>query len=157
MDVPASLRLWLMGHALGCWAAAVPLLVAPQWLLGGSAGAVVPRIFGAGLIVVGTASWRVRHFGMAAHRVITRMNLFVAAGATVAFLFAIGRGAPSRAFALLATYVALTGVWSYYVIRLRQLSRAADMPDDDDIAETSIAGDRAPSAPPPSADTTADR
>jgi hypothetical protein len=136
MDVPASLRAWFLVHFAVDVAAALPLLLIPTRALGllgwTCVDPVTARLCGAALLGIGVASLNTHRYGLGGYRAMLNLNVLWSLAAIFALLAGIADGAPPAAWAFLSTFIAFTGVWSSYAIRLRQLSRAPADDDDDD-------------------------
>jgi len=128
MDVPASLRTWFIVHFAVDVAAALPLLLAPAQVLGllgwSSVDPVTARLCGAALLGIGVASLATHRHGVAAYRVMLTLKIVWSVAAIFGLLAGIAEGAPSAAWALLSAFIALSGVWMSYAIRLRQMEQA---------------------------------
>jgi hypothetical protein len=129
MDVPASLRTWFIVHFAVDVALALPLLLAPVQVLGwvgwSHVDPVTARLFGAALLGIGAASLATHRHGVGAYRVMLTLKIVWSVAAIFGLLAAIAEGAPSAAWALLSAFIALSGVWMSYAIRLKQMEQAA--------------------------------
>jgi hypothetical protein len=141
IEVPASLRLWFVVHAVVDLVAGVPLLMVPEVVLPRLGWTVVDpvaaRLVGAALVGIGVTSWRTRKAGGAVIRALVGLKVVWSASAILALGIAIARGAPELTFLFLSIFLAFCGVWSHHAIRFRQLSRApasseAVMPEDEE-------------------------
>lgn len=132
MEVPRSLRLWFVVHFAVDLLLAVPLLVAPGWLLGvlgfAQADPASPRVVGAALFGIGVQSLIGRNDGPEVFRAMLNLKILWSAAAIVGLLAAVGQGAPPATWAFLATFTAFFGVWVHYRIRFKQLAAASDEP-----------------------------
>lgn len=135
MDLPASLRTWFRVHFAVDLAAAVPLLLFPARALGllgwTTVDPVTSRLCGAALLAIGVASLKADRYGPPAYRALLGLKVVWSLAATFALLAGIAGGAPPAAWAFLSIFIALSGVWMSYSIRLRQLERAARLDDRD--------------------------
>jgi hypothetical protein len=142
--VPASLRTWFRVHAAIDVLAALPLLLFPARALGllgwTTIDPVATRLCGAALMGIGVASLTVDRHGLAGYRTLLSLKVVWSAAAVFALFAGIGDGAPPAAWAFLSIFIAFSGVWMSYTIRLRQLARVGQMSsagaadDDDDTA-----------------------
>ena len=139
--VPASLRAWFRVHAAVDVLAAIPLLLVPARALGllgwTTVDPVATRLCGAALMGIGVASATVDRHGLPGYRTLLALKVVWSVAAIFALLAGIGDGAPPAAWAFLSIFIAFSGVWMSYTIRLRQLARAAQMsdaPNGDDAA-----------------------
>jgi hypothetical protein len=125
--VPASLRTWFRVHCAVDVVAALPLLLFPQRILGllgwTAIDPVATRLCGAALLGIGGASVLVDRHGLAGYRTLLGLKVIWSVAAIFALLAGIADGAPPAAWALLSIFIAFSGIWMSYVIRLRQLER----------------------------------
>ena len=147
MEVPLSLRRWLVAHFVLSAALGLPLLLAPGLLLRALGWPAVDqassRLAGAALLAIGGQSLIGRDGTVETVESLLRLNMMWSYGAVVALVAAIGAGAPSPTWALLSLLVAFAGVWTHHRVRFRQLAAARDYDDD----EVSSPDDPAPPAP----------
>jgi hypothetical protein len=132
--VPAALRIWFRVHCALDLIFAIPLLLVPARLLGwlgwASVDPVSSRLCGAALLAIGSASLMVDRHGLAGYRALLGLKVVWSLAAVFAILAGIANGAPPAAWALLSIFIVFAGVWSSFAIRLRQLSRADRLDDD---------------------------
>ena len=143
--VPASLRTWFRVHAAVDLVAALPLLLVPQRILGllgwTTIDPVATRLCGAALLGIGGASVLVERHGLAGYRALLGLKVIWSVAAIFALLAGIADGAPPAAWAFLSIFIAFSGIWMSYVIRLRQLERfglldgGGDNEADDDASD----------------------
>jgi hypothetical protein len=138
--VPASLRTWFRVHAGIDILAAIPLLLIPGRALGllgwASVDPVSTRLCGAALMGIGVASLTADGYGLPGYRALLSLKVVWSVAAIFALFAGIAEGAPPAAWAFLSIFIAFSGVWMSYTIRLRQLARAQQMSDADDDAES---------------------
>jgi len=139
VEVPASLRLWFVVHAVVDVAAAVPLIIAPEAILPRLGWTfvdpVAARLVGAALAGIGVTSWRTRHASAAVVRALVGLKVVWSASAILALVLAIGRGAPQLTFLFLSIFLAFCGVWSHHAIRFRQLARASSDAEEPEVRD----------------------
>ena len=127
-SVPPTLRTWFRVHCAIDVIAAIPLLLFPGKILGllgwTAVDPVTTRLCGAALMGIGTASIGVHQYGIAGYRALLGLKVVWSVSAIFALFAAIGDGAPPAAWAFLSIFIAFSGVWMSYAIRLRQMSRA---------------------------------
>jgi hypothetical protein len=127
IPVPASLRTWFRVHCAIDVAAALPLLLFPQRILGllgwTAVDPVATRLCGAALLGIGGASVLVERYGLAGYRALLSLKVIWSVAAIFALVAGIADGAPPAAWAFLSIFIAFSGIWMSYVIRLRQLER----------------------------------
>jgi hypothetical protein len=125
--VPASLRTWFRVHCAVDLVAGLPLLLFPQRILGllgwTTIDPVATRLCGAALLGIGGASVMVERHGLAGYRTLLGLKVIWSVAAIFALLAGIADGAPPAAWAFLSIFIAFSGIWISYVIRLRQLER----------------------------------
>lgn len=125
--VPASLRTWFRVHCVVDLLAALPLLLFPQRILGLLGWTVIDpvaaRLCGAALLGIGGASVLVERHGLPGYRTLLGLKVIWSVAAIFALLAGIADGAPPAAWAFLSIFIAFSGIWMSYVIRLRQLER----------------------------------
>jgi hypothetical protein len=128
MDIPPSLRAWFVAHFIVDVAAAVPLILLPARALGllgwTCVDPVATRLCGAALLGIGVASLRTHRYGFAAYRAMLGLKITWSLAAIFAMLAGIAQGAPPAAWAFLSIFIAFSGVWMSYAIRLRQIANA---------------------------------
>ena len=146
--MPASLRAWFRAHGTIDVLAAIPLLLVPGRALGllgwTAVDPVSTRLCGAALMAIGFASLTVDGHGLPGYRALLSLKVVWSVAAIFALFAGIAQGAPPAAWAFLAIFIAFSGVWMSYAIRLGQLARAQQRPDDraaDDDARTDDDGD----------------
>jgi hypothetical protein len=137
MEIPASLRRWFGIHAIVDLLIGLPLLVAPETLLRTLGWITVDplsaRLVGAALLAIGLQSWVGRRAAVETYRAMLNLKLIWSAAAIGSLLVAIGSGAPGASWVFLALFIAFFGIWFYYRVRIKQISRMNDMPDHDDL------------------------
>jgi hypothetical protein len=134
-ELPDSLRRWFVAHFVADYVFAIPLLIAPTWLLG-SLGwehpdPVTARLVAAALIGIGGQSLLGRHDSVAAYRAMLNLKLLWSAAALVGLFLSMVSGAPPFTWAVFAVFLAFFGVWFYYRVRLKQIGAMAERPDDE--------------------------
>jgi len=121
--VPPSLRRWFVVHFVVDLLFAVPLLAAPELLLGWlgwiAVDPVAARLVGAALVGIGVQSWRGRHEGREVFRAMLDLKLLWSATATVGLLVSLLQGAPVATGLFAAVFAAFFCLWGSYRLRLR--------------------------------------
>lgn len=129
--IPWSLRTWFRVHCAVDLAAAIPLLLFPGRSLGllgwTTVDPVATRLCGAALLAIGSASLMVDRYGVAGYRALLGLKVVWSVAAIFAFFAGIAEGAPPAAWAFLSIFIAFSGVWMSYAIRLRQMERVAQL------------------------------
>jgi hypothetical protein len=142
LEIPASLRRWFAVHALVDLLVGLPLLIAPETLLHSLGWVTVDppsaRLVGAALLAIGGQSWFGRKGGVQAYRAMLDLKLLWSGGAILGLGASLGaEHTPGPIWIFLAVFIAFFGIWFYYRIRMKQLGRMRDLPDDPDpIDET---------------------
>ena len=147
MDVPASLRTWFIAHFAVDVAVGLPLLIAPTHVLGllhwSPIDPVASRLVGAALLAIGVASLGTHRHGAAAYRAMLRLKVVWSLAAIFSLFAGIAQGAPPAAWAFLAIFIAFSGIWMSYAVRLRQIANAPadlDEPSGEDAGDGGDAG-----------------
>jgi hypothetical protein len=146
--VPASLRTWFRVHCAVDVIAAVPLLLFPQRILGllgwTAVDPVATRLCGAALLGIGGASVLVERHGLPGYRALLSLKVIWSVAAIFALVAGIADGAPPAAWAFLSIFIAFSGIWMSYAIRIRQLERFGllDATTDDDDDQDADADDQ---------------
>src|SRR4051812_39745296 len=135
MDVPLSLRRWFLVHFVVDVVVGVPLFVAPGRILplfGWTAfDAASARLVAAALLAIGTQSFFARNAGLETFKTLLNLKLLWSYAAIVGLVLSIGEGAPPAVWGPLSAFIAFSGVWTHYRIRIKQLESApADQIDD---------------------------
>jgi hypothetical protein len=148
--VPASLRTWFRVHFVIDLLAGLPLLLFPGRSLGllgwTTIDPVATRLCGAALLGIGGSSLIVERYGIAGYRALLALKVIWSVAAIFALFAGIAEGAPPAAWAFLSIFIAFSGVWMSYVIRLRQLERFAQL--DDQVSDESEEEDSDEEEPP---------
>ncbi len=129
-DVPLTLRRWFVAHFVVDLAFAVPLLAAPEAFLTAlgwtQVDPVAARLVGAALLGIGTQSFLGRNEGVAVYNAMLNLKILWSSSAIFGLMACIFQGAPAAAWAILSAFIAFSGVWMHYRIRLKQLAIASD-------------------------------
>lgn len=145
MDVPRTLRTWLLVHAAVAVAVGLPLLAAPELALGRIGWTCVDpvsaRLLGAALLAIGAQSFFVRDAGVELTRAVLRLNLVWSLASSVGLFVGIGANAPNAAWIALSTQIAFAGVWLHHAIRFRQLERVGELDESDSAPEADEGGE----------------
>ena len=130
MDIPVSLRRWFLAHTVVDLVVGLPLLILPATFLGALHWPVVdvvtPRIVGAALLAIAIQSFTARNDGVEAYRTMLNFKLLWSWSAIAALVIAAADGGPDAVWAFLAIFIAFSGVWFHYRVRLGQLEHADD-------------------------------
>jgi hypothetical protein len=133
MEVPITLRRWFVAHFVVDFFFGIPLLIAPHLVLGRLGWTAVDgaasRLVGAALLGIGASSWFCRNAGPDVTKAMLDLNVVWSFAAVVGLLISVGQGAPPPVWAFLSLFIALSGVWTHYRIRFKQLAAAEAMDD----------------------------
>ena len=122
-EVPLALRRWFLVHFWADIVFAVPLLVAPAWLLGllgwDCVDLVSARLVGAALVGIGVESLLGRNGSRDSFRTMLRLKVLWSSTATVGIAVSLAQGAPAAALLFLVIFGGFCGLWSHWAWRLR--------------------------------------
>lgn len=120
--VPLSLRRWFVVHFAIDVVIAVPLLLAPEWLLPRLGwlfvDPITSRLVGAALMGIGVESLLGRNAGAETFRAMLNLKIIWSASATFGLGLGLLKGGPPVAGLFLVVFVAFLGVWVHYRLRL---------------------------------------
>jgi hypothetical protein len=143
MDIPASLRRWFVAHFVVDLLVGLPLLIMPAKFLGALHWPVVdpvsPRVVGAALLAIGVQSFIGRHDGAEAYRSMLNFKLLWSWAAIGALVIAAAEGAPDAVWAFMAVFIAFSGVWFHYRVRIGQMEEAEDHNESDHAPDDEMA------------------
>ena len=125
-QVPGALRGWFVLHFVADIVFALPLLVAPAWLLGLFGWEVIDpftaRLVGAALVGIGVESLLGRNASAASFLTMLRLKILWSATATLAILVSMLEGAPLLGWVIFAIFAAFHLLWVYWFFRLRRIT-----------------------------------
>ncbi len=117
-NVPSSLRTWFFIHFLVDYLFAVPLFVAPIWvlrLLGWTnIDPFSARLVAAALFAIGGISFLARNAGKESYATLLMLKIIWSLAASAGVLFTIGQGGPAFGWIVLLLFVGFSSVWLYY-------------------------------------------
>jgi len=121
--VPKSLRAWFVIHFVADYLFAIPLLIAPTWMLTlfgwQSIDPFTARLVGAALIGIGGASLTERNASAESFRSMLNLKLLWASSAIIGMTVTmLGGGYPLIGWGIVAIFVAFLFVWLYYRLQL---------------------------------------
>ncbi len=123
--IPPSLRTWFIIHFALDLLFAIPLFVAPRFVLElsgwSSVDPVAARLVAAALFGIGIQSFIGRNEGPEAFKAMLNLKVIWSASATLGIFISLLEGAPILAWLLLAIFLAFNLVWTYFAIALRGL------------------------------------
>lgn len=122
-DLPRSLRTWFVLHFAVDFVLAIPLLLAPGWLLplfGWTAvDPITSRLVGAALLGIGGASLLERNADQEVFRAMLGLKIIWASAAIVGIALGIFAGGPPFAWVFIAIFAVFLAVWVSYRVRLQ--------------------------------------
>lgn len=120
--VPRALRAWFILHFWVDVLFAVPLFVAPRWVLGLFGWTVIDpfttRIVAAALFGIGIQSWLGRNESRETFRAMLTLKVIWALAATVGIVLSALEGGPVMAWGFAAFWGLFLAVWLTWRIRL---------------------------------------
>lgn len=126
-SAPAALRRWFIAHFIIDLLFALPLIIAPVWLLNlfgwQQVDPFTARLAAAALFGIGIESWLGRNASLEGYRQMLNLKVIWSLAAVVGILVSIlqdAQGRPPAAWGILAIFVIFNLVWVYWRIRLRQ-------------------------------------
>jgi len=122
--VPKGLRTWFVIHFIADYLFGIPLLIAPNWLLGlfgwPSIDPFSARLVGAALIGIGGVSLLERNASLDAFRAMLNMKLLWASAATIGMTVTmLGSDYPLIGWGIVGIFVVFFLIWLYYRLKLR--------------------------------------
>jgi hypothetical protein len=121
--VPLSLRHWFLVHFIVDMLFAVPLFIAPTWLLtlfGFSAvDPLTARFVAAALFGIGGVSFFMHKGSLKEFLVMLKLKKIWSNFAVLALVLALFSGGPLSLWLILATFVGFAIVWEYYLRKFK--------------------------------------
>ncbi len=122
--VPRSLRFWFVVHFVADFVFAVPLLIAPVWLLTlfgfENPDPFTSRLVGAALLGIGGESLLGWEGSIDAFRAMLNLKIIWSLAAIGGIILTlIVSGGPLIAYLILLLFAAFSGLWMYYRFMLR--------------------------------------
>ncbi len=123
-QVPGALRAWFVAHAVVDVAFAVPLFLAPEFVLAlfrwHPVDPAASRLVAAALLAIGAQSWVGRHDAPATYRAMLNLKIVWSCAAIVALVIAIAEGASPFAWAFLGLFATFGAAWARFRWALRE-------------------------------------
>ncbi len=120
--IPLSLRRWFVVHFAIDLVIAVPLLLAPEWLLPRLGwlfvDPVTSRLVGAALMGIGLQSLLGRNAGVETFRAMLNLKIIWSASATLGLGLGLLKGGPPAAWLFLVVFMAFLGLWVNYRLKV---------------------------------------
>ncbi len=117
--IPFSLKRWFKIHFLIDILFAIPLIIAPNWILGLFGFTVIvpvlARLVGAALLGIGITSLFTKTKEQ--FEIMLTLKIIWSATAIIGLLWSIAEGAPSTLWAAAVMFTLFLGVWVYYYCR----------------------------------------
>ena len=124
--VPKALKTWFVIHFLTDMFFAIPLMVAPNWILGifgwSSIDPFTARLASAALFGIGIESFLARDANLEIYRSMLNLKVIWSLGAVTGILLSLIQGAQDRpwfAWVILSIFVGFNIVWVYWRTRLK--------------------------------------
>jgi len=122
--VPQSLRFWFVIHFVIDFIFAIPLMIAPVWLLTlfgfEAADPFTARLVGAALLGIGGESLLGWNGTIEAFRAMLNLKIIWSLAAIAAIILTLViTGGPLIAYLILLIFAAFSGLWMYYRFLLR--------------------------------------
>jgi hypothetical protein len=131
-EVPAALRTWFVVHFWADILVAVPLFVAPAWLLGGlgwhAVDPATARLVAAALFGIGIQSLLGRREGVATYHAMLGLKVIWSGTATLGLLWFQLDGGPPAGWGFVAIFAGFHAVWLYWRRRLANDRRSRSWP-----------------------------
>ncbi|MFZ5468013.1 MAG: hypothetical protein ACOZIN_01135 [Myxococcota bacterium] len=125
--VPTSLRQWFVVHFAVDLLVAVPLFVAPRWLLTLLGWVEVDpasaRVVAAALFGIGLQSLLGRKESHAVFQAMLTLKIIWSISAVLGIGLSLAQGAPAFAWVFLGVFAAFSALWWRYWLLLRQAGR----------------------------------
>lgn len=123
--VPGALRFWFLVHFAADMLFAIPLLVAPFWLLGllgwETIDPIASRMTAAALFGIGIESFLARNKPREAYKPMLNLKIIWSFGTIIGILVtqvATPDKAPVMSWAVLGIFIAFNVLWIYWRVRL---------------------------------------
>lgn len=124
--VLTALRTWFVIHFIVDMIFGIPLLFAPEWVLGlfgiSIISTLTARLVGASLIAIGGMSFVARDESEDVYRTLLNFKVFWSVGAMVAILLYIFEGGNPSTWVIFAVFLIFNVVWTCYRIKLNRLA-----------------------------------
>ncbi len=124
-EFPSSLRKWFVVHFWADILFAVPLLLFPIETLSffgwTSIDPLTTRLVGAALVGIGVESLLGRNASLQSYQTMLRLKILWSLSANFGIALTIIQGAPRAAWLFQGIFLAFSGLWIYYKVRLNQI------------------------------------
>lgn len=127
MMVPIGLRRWFIAHFVADMASAIPLFVAPEFVLGmlgwPAVDPIATRLVAAALFGIGIESYLGRNSGVEAFRGMLNLKVIWSATAAIGVLWSQLAGGPPAGWGVFVTFAVFNVIWVRYRLLLRGVAR----------------------------------
>lgn len=114
--ISPSLKIWFKIHCVVDVLFALPLIIAPQWLLSlfgfTSVVPVLARLVGAALLAIGITSLFTRTKEQ--FEIMLTLKIIWSIGAIIGLLWSLVEGAPASLWVVVVIFSLFLGLWIYY-------------------------------------------
>jgi len=121
-NVPRSLRVWFIIHFVVDYAFGIPLMIAPQFVLGlfgfVNMDVLAARLVAAAFLSIGGVSLLVRNHGAHTYRALLLFKILWSLFAVLGIVLTLIQGAPQFVFGVLLTFAVFSAVWLHYWIKM---------------------------------------
>ncbi|MDO8510640.1 MAG: hypothetical protein Q7S55_00585 [Nanoarchaeota archaeon] len=122
-QIPSSLRAWFVLHFMVDYLFAIPLFIAPAWLLSFFGFTVIDpvtaRLVAAALFAVGGISLLSRNESVNVYNSLLKLKIIWSVSAIAGLLLSLWQGASALLWPVVLVFGLFCGIWSYYFWRLR--------------------------------------
>ena len=117
--VPSSLRKWFTIHFVVDMLFAIPLFIAPSFVLSlfGFEGVVTARLVAAAFMAIGGSSLILNKKGFETYNTLLTLKIIWSITAVLGLILSFIQGAPLSIFLAIAIFTLFCSVWLYYKIR----------------------------------------
>ncbi|MBT4121290.1 MAG: hypothetical protein HOD54_00405 [Candidatus Magasanikbacteria bacterium] len=124
--IPKTLRIWFLAHFAIDMIVAIPLMIAPEFVLGlfgfGSVEIVTARLVAAALLAVGGTSLWMHKGSVESFRVMLKLKLLWSGFACLGIIWSIFEGSPNISWFVFVIFMVFFGIWFYYLDRLKKFN-----------------------------------
>ncbi len=115
-DIPHSLKRWFTIHFLADILFAIPLIIAPTWILSlfgfTEITPLLARLVGAALVGIGGASLFTKTKEQ--FEIMLTLKIIWSVTAIIGLLWSLAEGVPASVWSIVVVFVFFSGVWMYY-------------------------------------------
>ena len=120
---PVSLRRWFIIHFIVDYLFAIPLFIAPAWFLSLFGFTVIDpvtaRLVAAALFAIGSISLLSRNESVNIYNSLLKLKIIWSVSAIAGLLVSLRQGAPVLLWPIALVFGLFSGIWSYYLWKLR--------------------------------------